>query len=615
VWSSHKFEQNKTKQNKTNQPILLTEMTRTTNEEEETEETAEPEAEEDQEFEEIKKEKKKKKKKKDSTKKKKEKESKRNVVQEDDEEEQEDRVAVAVAVVAATENKKKKKKKHTKPKKRKSSVTINDDVVEIIDHKEDSMGSSSIPAMTAVEGDSSLSSSSTSSPLTTTTQYRWYVIPAEDAVELHTFWQRRSKHMARYPCTYLWITLVISLILSFVALTVGQFEVSAENGGWQSRGTLIADRQTQLMLALEYNSYLFEGNDEAWIDLTTNVQPGDNGDDDDEEEELEEEEDRRRTTRKLLSLDHVKNMNDGNNVYNIQQQQQQQQTNRQPPFMMTPHLTRRLQEEAQEPSSPLLGCDLSFYEYNVMNYQPRLWPTWQLQATEDVSTTLDSAVIRDLCIAEMNTQSVLEEKGLCYGCPRGCLPPYSLVFYARLMVVGGFSMDCEELADAWTPYQQTTERLWEDCISTLKQTYDANSDELPDNCPFGFLPTLVEGSFDATLQNKYTSTVFATLDEHVDGLYENIDYYDRGSNLIHGAYDTQYESFINAYLDASLGRDMSLALGSAVVVSVAIMIHTRSLLITGVGLLQIILSFPLSYFVYKLVAGLGTLQDDRIGYF
>jgi hypothetical protein len=183
------------------------------------------------------------------------------------------------------------------------------------------------------------------------------------------------------------------------------------------------------------------------------------------------------------------------------------------------------------------------------------------------------------------------------------------------MVVGGFSMDCEELADAWTPYQQTTERLWEDCISTLKQTYDANSDELPDNCPFGFLPTLVEGSFDATLQNKYTSTVFATLDEHVDGLYENIDYYDRGSNLIHGAYDTQYESFINAYLDASLGRDMSLALGSAVVVSVAIMIHTRSLLITGVGLLQIILSFPLSYFVYKLVAGLGTLQDDRIGYF
>lgn len=34
------------------------------------------------------------------------------------------------------------------------------------------------------------------------------------------------------------------------------------------------------------------------------------------------------------------------------------------------------------------------------------------------------------------------------------------------------------------------------------------------------------------------------------------------------------------------------------------MIHTRSLLITGVGLLQVVLSFPLAYFVYNLIAGL-----------
>jgi hypothetical protein len=48
---------------------------------------------------------------------------------------------------------------------------------------------------------------------------------------------------------------------------------------------------------------------------------------------------------------------------------------------------------------------------------------------------------------------------------------------------------------------------------------------------------------------------------------------------------------------------MALALGSAVIVAIAIVVHTRSPMITGVGLLQIVLSFPLSYFVYKFVFG------------
>jgi 5-methyltetrahydrofolate--homocysteine methyltransferase len=49
---------------------------------------------------------------------------------------------------------------------------------------------------------------------------------------------------------------------------------------------------------------------------------------------------------------------------------------------------------------------------------------------------------------------------------------------------------------------------------------------------------------------------------------------------------------------------MILALGSAAITGVAITVHTRSPWITLVGLLQVILSFPLSYFVYKLIAGL-----------
>jgi hypothetical protein len=50
---------------------------------------------------------------------------------------------------------------------------------------------------------------------------------------------------------------------------------------------------------------------------------------------------------------------------------------------------------------------------------------------------------------------------------------------------------------------------------------------------------------------------------------------------------------------------MALAMGSAVVVAVAIVIHTRSPFIALIGLVQIILSFPLAYFFYKLLAGLN----------
>ena len=49
---------------------------------------------------------------------------------------------------------------------------------------------------------------------------------------------------------------------------------------------------------------------------------------------------------------------------------------------------------------------------------------------------------------------------------------------------------------------------------------------------------------------------------------------------------------------------MSLAMGSAMVTGLAIIIHTRSLFLTGIGLLQIVLSFPLAYFTYALVAQL-----------
>jgi protein dispatched 1 len=49
---------------------------------------------------------------------------------------------------------------------------------------------------------------------------------------------------------------------------------------------------------------------------------------------------------------------------------------------------------------------------------------------------------------------------------------------------------------------------------------------------------------------------------------------------------------------------MALAMGSACVTALAVLVHTRSPFLTMIGLLQIILSFPLAYFTYALVAQL-----------
>jgi hypothetical protein len=58
------------------------------------------------------------------------------------------------------------------------------------------------------------------------------------------------------------------------------------------------------------------------------------------------------------------------------------------------------------------------------------------------------------------------------------------------------------------------------------------------------------------------------------------------------------------FTDSVIGRDMGLACASAFITAIAILVHTKSPFLTGIGLMQIILSFPLSFFVYTFVGGL-----------
>jgi hypothetical protein len=410
--------------------------------------------------------------------------------------------------------------------------------------------------------------------------------PEPVEVPRNGFFERQAKRMARNPCVHLWVSLVISIALSVIGLIVGNFSVSVDNAGWNSRGTLISDRHAQLMLTQYNQEYLFYGGEDAWVDMITTVRPGWETDDDD-------------SSRRLASAP-FKDAMDGSwkamltptsEFMNFQQ--------RKLPVQMTSWMERRLQED----SLLMEGCDTSFYSASRLLEETHLWPIWKTK--KDGLSAFDAKLINDLCVAETNTQRVLEENDLCFGCDEGCLPPYGIVFYARLTVPDGMQMDCEELSQAWEPYEAAAQEQWLACVADVKASYDPTGDEeLPESCPFGFHPVLVQGDFGETELVMYTSSIFATDETHVDEMYEKVDSFDKGSDLIEGAYDTQFENFSDLFRDDAVTRDMTLAMGSAVITFLAILIHTRSPFLTGIGLLQIILSFPLAFFVYTFICGL-----------
>ena len=425
--------------------------------------------------------------------------------------------------------------------------------------------------------------------------------PKEDVVsssvnQYDTFGVRQAKRMARNPCTYLLVALGVSIVLSALAMTVGDFSVAIDNAGWWSRGTLISNRQTQIMLTDSYQEYLFYFGEEAWDELLNNVQPGwessdDDGDENGEGGEIDDDVLSRRKKRVLsIGSSHFK---DTDKVVKSQ---------RKMPFR---HHTHTYTRHLIENSTFLEGCDTSFYtNWTSLERTSRLWPVWKTASPQ--YEFMDTDVFQDLCVAETNTQKVLKDEGLCFGCEQGCLPPYSVVLFARLSIENGFTMACDELSQNWDEFKNQYEDSWVTCVEEIKDVYDpaVGDESIPEACPKGFHPSFVQDDFDITDWKTFTSSIFATRKEDTNELYDIVDQFDRGTDRISGSYDTQREDFGIIFTESVLGSDMALAMGSAVVTVVAMLIHTRSPFLTGIGLLQIILTFPLSYFVYTFIARL-----------
>jgi hypothetical protein len=417
----------------------------------------------------------------------------------------------------------------------------------------------------------------------------------------YNFVERQAMHMARWPKTYFWVAFVVSFGLSVIGMVFGDFSVSTESNGWQSRGTLISDRQTQLLMTKRHENLLFEGDDEVWDDLINNVQPG-----------WQDPEDERRRRRQLLavgeadeaSLAFVERITPTPGPQLVLYEFSNELSFSGPGSnMLSGFLERRLQEDV---SSRLAGCDVEWYTDGRMANETRLWPVWKVKNGEE-NTALEPRILRELCLSEETTQRHLEEQGLCFGCEESdsgrCLPPHSIVLYARLMVPQGMDMDCENLANAWGPYQADTETEWKACVEYVKKNPKKGPEELLEYCPEYFYPSLLDELFDINGRVQYTSSIFATDEDMVDDLYDNIGPYGRGDELIEGAYDTQDNDFGIILADGAVGTDMLLATGSALITTVAILVHTRSPFLTLVGIVQIILSFPLAFFMYRFVLG------------
>ena len=411
----------------------------------------------------------------------------------------------------------------------------------------------------------------------------------EQASHEYTFLQRQAMRMARWPKTYFWVAFFISFGLSFVGMAFGDFSVSTEGGGWQSRGTLIANRQTQVLMITEHEDILTVGDPAAWEELTTQVQPGW------EEDELNN--DRRLIESGSMAPVSITNRHGSGGSHKRELPVGAKRNH------LESFLSRRLQEETD--GGILDGCDTDWYFDGHMDNETRLWPVWRVSSNTD--TALEPEILEELCLEEETTQRVLEENGLCFGCEgsteRNCLPPHSIVLYARAIVENGMTLSCVELAANWGPYQKQTELEWKECVGFIEGNPDASPNDFSEHCHAYFYPSMLDEFFDSTGNVEYTSSIFATTETMVDDLYEINGDFGKGGMRIEASYDTQDEDFANLLAEGAIGTDMLLATGSALVTAIAILIHTRSPFLTVVGLLQIIMSFPLAYFTYHFVGG------------
>eukprot|EP00977_Amphora_coffeiformis_P004565 scaffold983_cov168-Amphora_coffeaeformis.AAC.1 len=435
-----------------------------------------------------------------------------------------------------------------------------------------------------------------------------------DPSEYDTLLERWSVRISNRPCLFFWTSLLSSLAIGMVGVTVGDFSVAVDNNGWYSRGTLIADRHQQFWLVDTYREALFADADGSfWDELENERQIQINTDDDDTGRRLSmivEQSIPRSYSWNWETLGSQLQAGmqflQGKDVMMLSWQEERRAA--QNPEAQD-WLVRHLQET--DSLGPLEGCDIGWYNSSSLFSVARLWPVWKNKKPTEISLW-DAPALQEMCEQEAVTQKYLEDNKFCGGCSDSgrCLQPYSPVLFARVTVENGLTLPCADLAQAWgASYQASTEEALLPCLTAIETDYnpDRNGAVLPAACPDYFFPSMLDANAPSNnMVVTHASSIFATSpdQELIDEMYDNVDQFGYGSEYMYTYYDTQNEDMNILATDAQILIDMALAVGSAVITFLAMIVHTRSPFLASVGLLQIVLSFPSAYFIYTFIARL-----------
>ena len=188
------------------------------------------------------------------------------------------------------------------------------------------------------------------------------------------------------------------------------------------------------------------------------------------------------------------------------------------------------------------------------------------------------------------------------------------------------TISCDSLRSKWTSkIQSQFVDILRGCTKYTLQM--AKIEELNDgdeyaSCPLPIMPaTLVDKDFLQTDIVRFTSSIFATKNDKKsiqamykaetsgqlsasrpqDSSFEGV-YFEVGVNSL---YSTGKQGFYELYLNEILPKEALISVLAVIVTSLCILFHTRSLFLTLLGLLQIVLALPWAYFVYRFICGLS----------
>jgi hypothetical protein len=320
---------------------------------------------------------------------------------------------------------------------------------------------------------------------------------------------------ARQPLKVLLGTLTVATIFAVITAFGSDLNVSVDNKGWRSRGTVIANREMQLDVILAETTRLFEDTDgSAWEDLENNVSYG-------YRDYSTRTEDRRLTKR---SSD---NMN------------------------------RKLFSDT---------CDTDYYK--SMLAKNNLFAVYKTDPLLETSTKsiLEPDVLFEICETETKMKTVLEENGVCSGCDTSdeCLPPHSLLLVLRLYLGDdSLELSCSDLKQKYiqSGVQEEFTNTLVECVQEIYTNYDTetSSYSATTKCPDFFEVNLVDSDFarNGNTVLRYSSSYYITYQVTQEDLYDvRPDYPLTDETIVQSVYETWGVRQIDLFIQSILAADM-----------------------------------------------------------